>query len=616
MAHMAARSAVAVCRAALWDFRHTWLVLAGFEIAYRAVLGPVVVTAAAWVLARLVATTGRTAVDNNDLASFLLTPAGATLAVLAGLAALASALFQTTGVLTIAALRLTGRRFTLRAAFTALVGAAVRVLRLGALQLAALVLVSMPFAGVAALIFLAFLSGHDINYYLADRPPTFWVAAVLAALLTLTATAVAIHLYVRWSLALPIMLFERDTARAALRESARRVRGAYRPIGVTLLGWRLVCGVIGSLVAAGFGWFAAEMFDAAGTRPRAMILVAAALFIVHGLLVGIGSYILGAGHGLLVLRWYAVCGGRVELESAAAPLVPPPASRKWLIRLAIALGAAGAAIVLLLGFELARPIDFGGPLEITAHRGYADAVPENSLAAFRAAIEASADWAELDVQLTSDDAIIVQHDRDFARVAGDPRRPGQMTLAETQTLTLRDRAGWPHHGEHPPPLKDVIALARGRIKLNIELKIYGGDRRIAAATAKLLHDLNFEDDCVVASLDYEAVQLARAANPRLKTAAIVTVKVGDLSRLAVDALSVNASLANDDLLRAAHDQHKDVMVWTVDDVRTARRLIGRGVRNLITDDPPPLVELRNEDAELTDADRLLLAYRSLLGARH
>jgi hypothetical protein len=69
-------------------------------------------------------------------------------------------------------------------------------------------------------------------------------------------------------------------------------------------------------------------------------------------------------------------------------------------------------------------------------------------------------------------------------------------------------------------------------------------------------------------------------------------------------------------LKAAREQGKEVMVWTVDDVRLARRLVGRGVRNLITNDPPPLVALREDEAELTDGERLLLAYRSLLGARH
>lgn len=120
---------------------------------------------------------------------------------------------------------------------------------------------------------------------------------------------------------------------------------------------------------------------------------------------------------------------------------------------------------------------------------------------------------------------------------------------------------------------------------------------------------------MVASLDYEAVQLAKAEAPRLRTAAIVTYAVGDVSGLAVYALSVHAPLATDELLRSARRHGKEVLVWTVDDVALARRLVGRGVRNLVTNDVAALAAVRDERAALTDAERLLLAYRSLLGMR-
>jgi glycerophosphoryl diester phosphodiesterase len=604
----------AVARAALGDFRRAWLTLAGFELAFKLVLGPLAVTAAAWVLARLVATTGRTAVNNTDLVAFLLTPTGIAVAAFAGLAALSATLFQTTGILAVAALKLSGRKVTVWSEAAAVAGAVFRVLRFGAVQLAALVLISMPFAGLAGLTYLAFLSRADINYYLATRPASFWAAAVLAGLLAVAATAVAVHLYVRWSLALPILLFEGGSATAALRSSAARVRGAYLPIGATLLGWRLACGAAGAVVGLAFGRLAADLLDAAGHRPRTAIAFAAALFVVQGLLVALGSYLLASGHGLLTLRWYAARGGRTDIHGPDVPR----AAWTWLTRLAITAVIAGAAAELVLGFGLAQPLGVGDGVEITAHRGDARAAPENTLPAFRAAAEAGADWIELDVQLTSDAAVIVHHDADFARVTGgaERRRPGDMTLAEIKRLVLVDRDRRPRPDAPVPTLKEVIDFARGRIKVNVEVKVYGRDRRIAAATARLLREERFEGECVVASLDYESVQLAKGEDPWVRTAAIVTVAVGDVSGLAVDALSVHAPLATDELLRSARRHDKEVLAWTVDDVPLARRLVARGVRNLITDDVPALVAIRDEAAELTDAERLLLAYRSLLAARH
>src|SRR5262245_46626461 len=109
----ATRPATAVARAALGDFRRAWLALAGFELAFKVVLGPLVLAAAAWAMARLVATTGHTAVNNTDLVAFVLTPTGIAVAGLAGLAALCATLFQTTGILAVAALKLSGRPVTI-----------------------------------------------------------------------------------------------------------------------------------------------------------------------------------------------------------------------------------------------------------------------------------------------------------------------------------------------------------------------------------------------------------------------------------------------------------------------------------------------------------------------
>jgi glycerophosphoryl diester phosphodiesterase len=608
-------STAALLRAAGRDFRRAWLPLAVYAVALRLLAGFVVVPAAAWVLARVVAASGHTAVSNTDILTFLLTPTGLATAALVGSAALSGALLEHTGVLAVAALVLSGRPVSVRQEAMAVVGGVVRVLRLGAVQLGLLALVAAPFVALAGLTYFALLSRNDINYYLADRPPAFYTAALVAGVLALAAGVIGAWLYVRWSLALPILLFERTGARPALRESAARVRGAGGRIGVTLFGWYLLSAAGGVIVLAGFGWLAGALLRAGGERLGVVIPLTAGLLVVHALLTAGYSYLVSAGHGLLVLRWYVARGGPAHLHGPGAPaMLVPPASRKWLVRLAGLGGAAFAAAVLWFCLGLAQPLGLEDRIEVTAHRGYAHAAPENTLSAFRKAIEARADYAELDVQLTADGTIIILHDRDFARVARVPKRPGQMTLAEVKELDVGSTFSPAFAGERVPTLKEVIDLARGRIKLNVELKVYGGDRRIAAATADLLRTEAFEDQCIVTSLDHEGVQLARRHNPRLRTALIVTYAVGDLSRLDVDALSVNAGLATDDLLRAAQKHGKEVMVWTVDDPREATRLIERGVRNLITNDPALLAGLRDERANLTDVERLLLAGRHVIGA--
>ena len=159
----------------------------------------------------------------------------------------------------------------------------------------------------------------------------------------------------------------------------------------------------------------------------------------------------------------------------------------------------------------------------------------------------------------------------------------------------------------------MIALARGKIKLQIELKYYGKDRGLARKVAELIRREDFEDQCEVTSLDEDGLMKAKRANPRLKVVALVTYAVGDPGRLDVDGLSVNTEVLTDRLIRAARRRGKSLYAWTVDDPRAMVRLIERGVGGMVTNAPDVLIRIRRERDELSDVERRLLAARYLLG---
>jgi len=600
-------------RAAWADFRRTAVPLLAYTIVVKLLVAPLVVPATGWLLAKLIATTGRTAVSNTDIVFFLATPTGLLAAVLAGVAVLSGALLEHTGALAVIALKFTGHRVTVRGALVAVLAGIVRVLRLGVVQLGLLVLVFAPFLIIAAATYLALVSRNDINYYLSDRPPAFWATAGVAAVLVVGALVVGAILYVRWALALPILIFENLPTVAALRASAERGRGARWRIGAVLIGWNILGAVVGSLVLIGFHMLSGLALSGAGRSPTAVIPTVAGLLALHGVLTGGFEVAFVIGHCLLLWRLYREYGGRLEpLAEVVEPDVESRGFSRWALRLIVggSLAAAVAAVVLSAG--LVQTMGEAVAFEVTGHRCHPRAAPENSLSALRAAIAAGADWAELDVQLTADDEIIVLHDADFRRVAHVARKPGEMTLAEVKQLDIGDPFSDAFAGERVPTLAEMIAAARGRIKLNIELKFYGRDRRLAAKVADLLRAEKFEGECVVASLTYDGLLETKRHNPRLRTAAIVSAAVGDLGRLDVDALSVSTALATDKLLREASLLGKEVIVWTVDDRDDAERFVEHGVRNLITNDPDWLVRFRRERAELNEVQRLLLAARHLL----
>jgi glycerophosphoryl diester phosphodiesterase len=275
--------------------------------------------------------------------------------------------------------------------------------------------------------------------------------------------------------------------------------------------------------------------------------------------------------------------------------------------MAVALLAPLALWADLMWHLPARPLG-----RVTAHRGHARAAPENTLSAIRKAIDSGADYTEVDVQQTADGVVVLLHDRDLKRVAGVSRRLDELSYDEVRKLDVGSWFDPAFAGERIPTLEEAVRLCRGRIKMNIELKFFGPDRRLAGEVAGLVREQDFEPDCLVTSLSYDALREVKRLNPRLRTGLIVAHALGDVSRLEVEALSIRADFLSDEVLRAAHRHGRDVHVWTVN-ARRMTRLMKRGVNNIITSDPGLGVRVRDDWVRLTGTQRLVLASRRLLG---
>jgi glycerophosphoryl diester phosphodiesterase len=488
-----------------------------------------------------------------------------------------------------------------------------RIVQLGAIKLALLALAFSPFVLAAVLTFFALLSQHDIYYYLKDRPPVFWLAAGIGVVLLLAALAIGAALYARWALALPVVLFESQFSRTALRVSRERVRGANARIAFLLVGWLLAALLLGAALEVGFRFLAAAMLRSAGERPVVLILL---LLIAQNGLLAAASFIVVAGLALLTRRlylWRSEQPGLLratEGETEAGPALP---ASPWARGLAYLCVAGVLLTPLGLWASLQRQVTARPVVQITAHRGHARAAPENTLSAMRKAIESGADYAEMDVQLTADGKVVLLHDRDLKRVADVSRRLDEMTYAEVRRLDVGRWFDPAFAGERVPTLAEVVDLCRGKIRLNIELKLFGPDRRLARRVADMVRERDFEAECLVTSLEYDALLEAKRHNPRLRTGLIVAHALGSPTGLDVDALSVRADFLSDQLLATAHRLGKEVHVWTVNDPAQMTRQIKRGVDNLITSDPDLAIRVRSEWASLTEPERLVLASRLLLG---
>jgi glycerophosphoryl diester phosphodiesterase len=122
----------------------------------------------------------------------------------------------------------------------------------------------------------------------------------------------------------------------------------------------------------------------------------------------------------------------------------------------------------------------------------------------------------------------------------------------------------------------------------------------------------FVSECVVSSLNFQALTEIKRAFPELKVGFIVLKAVGNLSRMDADFLSISAARATPRLVRAVHRRGEQVHVWTVNDLNYALSMIEMGVYNIITDEPKEIRNLLEAWQTLSDSEKIVLMLRNLI----
>ena len=591
------------------DFRSSQRILILCNVYYKFAEAWLIVPMIAMGLAAVLTLAGHTAVSNWDVFAFLLSPMGILYAAVISTATVVLLLFELASIMGLASLADTDAPLRMLGCLAAAFPRSGRIAVLGTAILLALVIASAPFVLLALLTYRSLLSQHDINYYVTERPPAFWLAASIGLLILFAMSVVEIILLVRWSFALPVMIFENRSSFESLCTSNERVRGASWRVGVSLLGWLFGTALLGVALEAGFRLFAGFVLEYAGERPVFKILV---LIMIQAGLLAIWSFVTLTGSGLITRRLYLNRNqelGLIQHEKGAG--LRESKSFGW----SLALVTVPLLLItpVLLWTRLHQVMADHPPVNVTAHRGHSRAAPENTISAVRAAIESRADYAEVDVLMTADGVVVLLHDSDLKRVAGDGRKISDISFAEVKKLDVGSWFGPDFVNERIPTLEEVINLSKGRIKLNIELKVYGPDSRLIPEVARIIRELNFESECIVTTFDYDSLLELKRLNPKLRTGLIIAHALGDVSRLDVDLFSVRANWLSDQVLRQAHRREKEVHVWTVNDPAEMLSFMKRGVDNIITDDPDILITVRNQWISLSASERLLLASRLLLG---
>jgi glycerophosphoryl diester phosphodiesterase len=212
---------------------------------------------------------------------------------------------------------------------------------------------------------------------------------------------------------------------------------------------------------------------------------------------------------------------------------------------------------------------------VIAHRGASTREPENSLAAFRTAIELGADAVELDVHATTDGAMVVHHDPNV----GDCSIP-ESTLAQVRKHTLSN-------GEAVPTLPEILEALGPDPTVFIEVKTLDSarDGHLLDAIASAPTPAN----CHIHGFDHRIVLRLLAANDGLQGGVLSTSypvnPLIQLEQTGASTLWQGESLVDDELVAAVHAFGARIIPWTVDDPARIEEFVEMGVDGICTDHP-------------------------------
>ncbi len=226
-------------------------------------------------------------------------------------------------------------------------------------------------------------------------------------------------------------------------------------------------------------------------------------------------------------------------------------------------------------------------MRIVAHRGCSAVAPENTLAAIRRAVEAGADGIEVDVRLTRDGAVVLLHDPDLLRTAGDPRPVARCTLLDLAALDVGRWFGPDFAGEPIPTLDAAIAAANG-VPMDIELKAEVAGIRLADRVLEVLRTAGALDRCWITSSDLGVLTHVAVSDPSVRTGWVVDGPLPVELPTRLRCVCVAEWLVDADLPGRAAAAGLEVWAWTVNDAARARELREMGVAAVITDDPERL----------------------------
>jgi glycerophosphoryl diester phosphodiesterase len=243
-------------------------------------------------------------------------------------------------------------------------------------------------------------------------------------------------------------------------------------------------------------------------------------------------------------------------------------------------------------------------VQLVAHRGGSALAPENTLAAFRNALQYPIDAVELDVQMSRDGRLIVFHDNTVERLTNGSGNILDLDFAGLRRLNAAAHfpGGWPEP-QQIPTLREVLELVKGRTQVYIEIKtskrdgLTGRYPYIVESVIDDVRAIDMLEQVYLISFDWQVLPEIKALEPKLPVGALVSKdgwnpEVGPFETLAAlvqslgfDWLSMDQKLYVPGMAAIVHAHGLQLGLWTVNTLDDLRRFADDGVDSLTSDHP-------------------------------
>lgn len=223
-----------------------------------------------------------------------------------------------------------------------------------------------------------------------------------------------------------------------------------------------------------------------------------------------------------------------------------------------------------------------------AHRGFNSVLPENSMAAWGAAVALGAEEIEFDIWFTKDGVPVSIHDATLERVSNGTGYVWDYTLAELRTLDFGVLRGNAFRGTRIPTLEDILKKFSSHVIMNIHLKTAGEKPEYLDTVLSLIHTYDCEkyvyfmsgDEEILARLAKEYPHIPRCAGAGNAPWEIVTRAV----RYGCARVQLFAPYFNQEMIDEAHKNNIICNVFFADDEKTANKYLDMGIDVILTND--------------------------------